>query len=586
MRANRETIKRLTPYICGTWVLSALLWLLWPILDSAFVADDIPNSQRSAGLQAAQETLIDFTFRLTRQWMKNEGRFFPVSVFENALIFHAIHSRFLYKLLELLAAAVLALCLAVFVQLITKNWKAALLAVTTFCVALQVRFWYDPTISFGILLPSVGIKALVALCLIVIGIRSGKMWITACTFGSATVLWSLALMQYEIVLLLGSIAILIALHEVQYSIKKRLTGVLAIVTPSIVFLGISRIIRHGVVASPAYATNTELGAVGQALKYQLIGGVPLSVPMSGVDDRVGLWESTQSLTMFEIAFVCITIIAMGYLLLSIEKLQVRTRFTMFACGVALFVLPAIPTSLSVRWQSELGPGHAYLPVMLQYLGTALLLLVAMTEIIYAVRLLKLHNDHMFQPIVLLLVFVISTLSVMTIYTNRAGIVFTSKSYLGFRIDREIFEAAIRRDMLDSSLSEGVLISATYDPALWVNTDYVSWLGGPKITSFGRAQALITCRVSGAKECEMSNGGLFLIERVRTKETTAAFVILKRWWISPQSVDDIKAVGTIAKKRTDLMCGQSAATYSSGWWISECSLIDEVMFQKIKAQYAP
>ena len=585
MRANKETIKRLTPYICTTWVFSTLFWLLWPILDSAYVADDIPNSQRSAGLKAANETLIDFTFRLTRQWMKNEGRFFPVSVFENALIFHTVHSRFLYKLLELLAVTVLASCLAAFVQLVTRNWKVTLLTITSFCMALQVRTWYDPTISFGLLLPSTGIKALVALCLIIIGIRSHKQGITIWTFGGASILWSLALMQYEIVLLLGSIAVLIALHEIRHSYRKRLIGVLAIITPSAIFLIISRIIRSGIVASPAYATNFEINAVSRALKYQLLGGVPLSVPMSGVDGRSGLWNAARTLPRLEIFLVCIAIIVMIYLLRSVEILEIRTRLTIFVSGLALFVLPAIPTSLSVRWQSELGPGHAYLPVMLQYLGTALLLVTAATEIMYALRLLKSHTGRIFEPLVFVAASVLSILSVATICTNRSGIVYTNKSYIGFRIDREIFEGAMRLGRLENSLTDGVLLSATYDPALWVNREYVSWLGGPLIQSFGRPQDLISCRVSGAKECQMSNGGLYIIEHNDSGGATAVFIIVKNWWNSPSTTKDVMSVNAISRQRENLLCGVEAARKKSGWWLSDCSLIDEIMFQKIKAQYA-
>jgi len=86
------TTKKFAPHVCVGAVIGMLMRLLWAVLGTPYVADDIPNSQRSAGLAAARESLIDFTFRLTRQWMKNEGRFFPVSVFENSLLFYTVHS--------------------------------------------------------------------------------------------------------------------------------------------------------------------------------------------------------------------------------------------------------------------------------------------------------------------------------------------------------------------------------------------------------------------------------------------------------------------------------------------------------------
>ena len=170
-------------------------------------------------------------------------------------------------------------------------------------------------------------------------------------------------------------------------------------------------------------------------------------------------------------------------------------------------------------------------------------------------------------------------------SNRSGIVYTNKSYIGFRIDREIFEGAMRLGRLENSLTDGVLLSATYDPALWVNREYVSWLGGPLIQSFGRPQDLISCRVSGAKECQMSNGGLYIIEHNDSGGATAVFIIVKNWWNSPSTTKDVMSVNAISRQRENLLCGVEAARKKSGWWLSDCSLIDEIMFQKIKAQYA-
>jgi hypothetical protein len=574
----------MTPYICGASVLGMLVWLLWPVLGTAFVADDIPNSQRSAGLAAANESLLDFTFRLTRQWMKNEGRFFPVSVFENALIFHTVHSRFIYKSLELLFLVVLALSLAALVKLISQSWRTSLLAVVFFSVALQVRVWYDPTISFGLLLPSTGIKAVTALCLVVLGIRSTTTRHSYVYFGTAFILWSLALMQYEIVLLLSSVAVLIAFHETSQSKVKRTIGVLSVATPSLIFLGISRLIRSGVVASPAYATNLELSAISRTIKYQVLGAVPLTVPYSRVDGRFGVWGSISRLSLDQIVLGALFAAVIVYLVCTIEYQPLKTRLFLICSGLCLLVLPAGPTSLSVRWQTEVGPGHAYLPVMLQYLGTALLLLSVAIELRQlAARVFR--NESLAKSTAIAVVgTVIAVASIGAISTNRSGIEFTRDSYKGFRIEREIFEAATRRGLIDESLRNGVLLSAAYDPALWVNRDYVSWLGGPSIATFGRPQGLMACRTSADLLCQQDNGGIYLVENSKNDVVAGLFVTLHSWWTTPQSVSDIRTVSSIAQNRDQLLCGFQNAREVNNWWVTECSVNDGTILQKIQAQY--
>ncbi len=571
--------------MCGTWVLGTMLWLLWPVLGTAFVADDISNSQRSAGLAAANESLIDFTIRLTRQWMTNEGRFFPVSVFENALLFDTIHSRFLYKLLQVFMVSLLVSVMALFVWLMTHRRDIALLTMSFFCVAIQVRFWYDPTISFGVLLPSTGIKALAALCCVVVALRREKRWESNALFGFAAVLWLLALMQYEIVLLLSVVALFAVLHESSAVWSRRVTALLSIGLPSLIFVLISRIIRSGVTASPAYETNLAIADVARALKYQILGAVPLSVPFSGVDDRSGVGTAITDLSNIQIGICIGAVGAIAYLVCSLNCPPFKTRMFLLATAISFFTLPAVPTSLSVRWQTELGPGHSYLPVMLQYLGTAVMLLFVTIEIKAIVQRLTNGSKTYRRLGISAVAIIIGMLSISIVVTNRAGIEYTRDSYAGFKTDREIFEAATKRGLLEDSLSNGILLSSTYDPALWLNREYISWLGGPVVKSFGRPKEMFACQSTGEEQCSMKNGALLILEHTKGERATVAVVTLKNWWTVPSNQDDVLRVTAISSRREDLLCGQSEAEFLSGWWTTKCLTIDEALLQKIQSHYA-
>ena len=579
------TAKKFAPHACVSAAIGMLVWLLWPVLGTPYVADDIPNSQRSAELAATRESLIDFTFRLTRQWMKNEGRFFPVSVFENSLIFHTVHSRLIYKSLQLMFVLFLALSLAALVQLLTRNWRAALLTVIFFSVALQVRVWYDPIISFGLLLPSTGIKALLALCFIVLGIRAKRKSLTALYFGGAAVLWCLALMQYEVVILLSSIGVLISFHESDGTKIKRIAGALSIVLPSFFFLMVSRLIRNGVVASPAYVTNFDMGIVLQTLKYQVLGALPLTVPYSRVDKRLAMGGTITQLSGVQIALCIAMAFVVALIIWQIKYTPLKTRLFLLCSGIVLLIFPAVPTSFSVRWQMEVGPGNAYLPVMLQYLGTSLLLLFLVMEFKNVVTSKGHKRSVLVSLAIASLSFAIGATSVIAISTNRSGIEYAGEFYSGFRVDREIFEAAIRRDLIPGSLSGGVFMSAAYDPALWVNVEYIRWLGGPVISTLGKPQTLLTCKNAGEEICQKELGGLYFLEHSQTGAPTAVFAVIRNWWRVPVKSEDLVDLWSIANDRDDLLCGKVKAQKQGKWWVGSCSTGDGVILEKIKLQYS-
>ena len=537
-----------------------LLWLLIPIFGSPYLADDIPNSQRPAFLSIENESIWAFTLRLTRQWIHNEGRFFPVSVFENSLVFTVFHERWMYKSLQVVSVLLLAAAFGWLIRIVARDKFIAALAIVLFGASLQVRTWYDPTLSFGILLPSTGIKVLLALSLMVLGIRTTKSKSRSLYLSGAGILWLLALMQYEVVITLGVVALLLAILEVDSGRRRQALGFSSILVPSLIFFAISRYFRNGITASPAYQTNFHIPTVFKTLRYQIEGAVPLTVPYSRVDGRLALGGSISNMSIVQTLVLLMVSALIILYLLRMRQLTIPTRFVLFISGCCLLVLPAIPTSLSVRWQTEVGPGHAYLPVMLQYLGTSLVLLVVILEANELISRLK--DIQLKKLLFTVFTIVVSTSTVVVVATNRKGIEYTVNSSMGFRTDREVFEAAAKLGIFDIVSADTTLVSNQANEVMWTNKTYLNWLGGPAVSAFVTPTQLKECRANDDENCLKRVGGIYDVSQTVKGSTRATVVAL--------SGSNELEIRTISRERESLPCGIENSVKNQGWWVTSCT----------------
>ena len=551
-----------------------LLWLLIPIFRSPYLADDIPNSQRPAFLSIENESIWAFTVRLTRQWIHNEGRFFPVSVFENTLVFTVFHERWMYKSLQVVSVLLLAATFGWLIRIVTKDKYLAALAVVLFGASLQVRTWYDPTISFGILLPSTGIKALLALSMMILGIRASTSKCRLLYLLAAGLLWMLALMQYEVVITLGIIAFMLAGCEREYGFRRQALGFSSILLPSLFFFSISRYFRHGVTANPAYQTNLDISTVFKTLRYQIEGALPLTVPYSRVDGRVAVGGSISNMPLVQIVMLLIASAVIVIYLLRMRHSSVPTRLVLIISGCCLLVLPAIPTSLSVRWQTEVGPGHAYLPVMLQYLGTSLVLLILLLEA--KQRISRVRDLQLKKLLLTVSMIVVAISSVIVVATNKNGIEYTVESSMGFRTDREIFEAAAKLGIFDIVSANTTLVSNQANEVMWTNKTYLNWLGGPAVSAFVTPTQLKECRANDDENCLKRVGGIYDVSQTVKGSTRATVVAL--------SVSNELEIRTISRERESLPCGIENSVKNQGWWITRCAARSLSVSQDFQLQY--
>ena len=100
-----------------------------PVLRTPFWGDDEPNSQRAATLSYFQMRALRYVWNSTSDWIRSEGRFFPVSAFENVFIFTNVGSRWSYKLISVAAIVMCALAVGWLFRLLVNARGMMLLGV-------------------------------------------------------------------------------------------------------------------------------------------------------------------------------------------------------------------------------------------------------------------------------------------------------------------------------------------------------------------------------------------------------------------------------------------------------------------------
>lgn len=357
----------------GGIVLVTVLFLL-PILAVGFVGDDLNNSFINGGFAFNHSTMFNALVLSVKVWLQTQGRFFPVGMVYSLLFWHFFPNQVIEKALQLTAVVVNVLTFAVFVRMLSRSRAISIIAGIVVVGLLQIRFWYDPILSYIVLLPVTLEFVLLSAIFWLISFRTSRPVLSS---GIALTVWFAGLLTYE----LSYGLTLINLYLIARLAPNRRQKVAGMAATVMILLAISvfdltlRRIAH--VSGGAYSIAIS-GAYFHALLEQLIGAVPLSYAalrpfptiMPSLKDLL-LHPSQLSLSVG----VC-SLVVIGFFLFR-QPLEGRTErnrlMDLAVIGAILWVVPAAIISLSPRWQSELQPGLAYLAVYIEYFGVALIL---------------------------------------------------------------------------------------------------------------------------------------------------------------------------------------------------------------------
>ncbi|MCX5824880.1 MAG: hypothetical protein NTY86_15635, partial [Deltaproteobacteria bacterium] len=365
----RQSKRLLMP--AGGLIVVALL--LVPYASNGFWFDDALNSQVYYGLQRLHGGLCEFSYRVVRHWLQQEGR----------LMLGFFYGYPLFYFFRDLTALRLAQCAAVLINIALYGYMLWLLGArirflviwAVFLVGFfQIHGGLDPVAGFAFHYQILGIQLTIVLILFIKWVldKSPKYLFLALIF------WLFFMLSYEINLIFIPIAFAIMfINGDQY---KKLPGFL-LVSAACLYLALSFYLRSqtgslyagsafGLQAKMVLAYLKQLTATFPFISYLAIthNSLPFGSLIRGAIGSTLAWAVFISSLMIYATFT------------SMRSSARTLRGEAFIISLGMLMLPAIFPAISLRYQNEVSWGAGTLPVYYQVFGLAFFAAWAMSFI--------------------------------------------------------------------------------------------------------------------------------------------------------------------------------------------------------------
>ena len=474
-----------------TFIIS--LVVLWPIVPSAFSADDTYDSFVPYQLRYSQQSTWEFITSVTNSWKINQGRFFPGAIALGTYAHYFFPERAPYKVLQLFVALV-ALALFYFLVRLVTNTSAAFLAVLLVLCSTQIHVQYDAVLQFSLQQPSLMIMLLSSMVCFLVGIRKTNWPLLVLS----AFLYLISMLTYETTVLLWPLYPLLLIHESPKKWKLRLFS--TTVAPTLVVLNLLYLRSQVTATAPGYTSNFALTPLVKTFAKQTFA----SLPMSYAEVRTPTFMlSFPNHLQTGVWYWWIAIGSAGLLLASsfanIKIPPLKTRLCLMAMGAVLWFMPAFVVAQTVRWQGEIVFGNGYITIYQGYFGFALVALGFLYEITSQLRRRGAFLTKPLFGLVALLVIV----SISSVVTNNRRAV--AQYDAGSLWPREHFQRAISVGVFDSVPNESVVF--TPQGEWWFNAPFVNWYGGPHLKSLisGRDEVAFPACMSELDTCQSRFG---------------------------------------------------------------------------------
>jgi hypothetical protein len=503
------------PLIYLLAALALAVAMLLPVLKTGFISDDTANSCVSGILHYHGFSLADLVAQECR-WHLLQGRFFPVMILQLRGVYHLLPGVTAYKAYLVLAVAVNLLLFAGLIRRLTGSPTLAALGLVAMACLFQLRFYHDALLSFHGFMQFIVTGMLLSLWSLDRFLTGDRpLWVVV-----AVLLYLPVLLTYEITysFFLLHLALILARGR---SWKAAGLTALPFLAAAVSCAAVPLVWRTFLGSNPgdAYRPNGDPIAITATLTRQLVAAFPLvsyRAHFKPLYPPYFVLMRSRPLPVFLVTAGAFALTLALFARLRQERPEggIGPRGLVWM-GLLLWLLPALPISLSPKYQKELVFGLGYLPVYTQYFGVALLFLAA------AVR----WSRRLERPATARIAAFVVALLIGHTYAANAAL---ARFYAWDRGVRDNVEEALAAGLLDD-VPDGATLLLDHPHPLW-HLDEVafgtSWSRnfseyfyylhtGKKIRTIVRGSSHWSSEVRGAvyevrDVCTSSRGGYVLL----------------------------------------------------------------------------
>jgi len=465
-----------------------LLYLLRPLLWSAYSGDDVPLSQTPMWRELSGASLGEDIGATNRFWMDEHGRLFPMWITWSFSVFTVIQTRVAYKVFQLFMILLAWGLFVGFVRMFTRSNGYAVFAGASSIMFMQFRYFHDPMLQFATHQPLLMSLFFGSLLSILAAHRAHSTRAFVGFTGLATVLWSLGLLTYETLYPLVLIPLGLAALKMDGTRRRAVIGSIGGAT-ALLLLAVF-IVRSGTdVTDPEFTMGLAPADVIPALAKQLSGLIPFSYQVFGSTDGIpGLLSGWSIGGRWDLAFL-VAAVALVWILvrhLEIRRLERLERLFLLGTGALMVLAPSGIIAVTRRWQiGEVDWGTPYVSVFTSTFGILLLLLVA------ADGLARLPDRSIIRRAAVWGGVVALVFGPIVIADTNAAVV---DRFSPLRFEREVFAEAASTGAFDQVPDGSIVVAEEASTWFWVNGAFVAWHGGPSNLQFLRPDdpALADC----------------------------------------------------------------------------------------------
>ena len=360
-------------------ILLLVFICLEPVLNGGFNWDDAFFSVEAQAMRVRGESVFNRVRQEITDYIQI-GRINPFATF-HFLVFYFIPDAGAYKLLLVFLTLLNGFLFFRFLKQWGRESRAAFTALLIVPLCFQLRLYHDPLNSYYGLMQVMFCELMLSLTCFVRWMQEGKKKDLVLSL----VLFAMGLMSYEMFFPLTALFLLPALDH-EKKLPAAIRRVLPFLLTAVVLFVLSMLLRTNITEETAYNGTTfslDPREILRTLGLQLRAAFPLSYRTAGYDaalfGSIIPWHTTfnASFTGFLRSICWQDLLACVILILTVSGLpNKRMKFSaaLAVFALLLWILPGVVISLSWKYQVDLYPGVAYIPVYFSCFGAAMLMM--------------------------------------------------------------------------------------------------------------------------------------------------------------------------------------------------------------------